>query len=92
MGSEMCIRDRVYDKQENALFSYILYNDDFINKEEVSLTSEPRNPERAICQTRDAPDLVEAYEKGQLKGKLKEIAANLDEESNPVVMLLKKKK
>ena len=38
------------------------------------------------------PDLVEAYEKGQLKGKLKEIAANLDEESNPVVMLLKKKK
>ena len=58
----------------------------------VSLTSEPRNPEIAICQTLDAPDLVEAYEKGQLKGKLKEIAANLDEESNPVVMLLKKKK
>ena len=84
--------DLVYDKQENALFSYILYNDDFINKEEVSLTSEPRNPEIAICQTLDAPDLVEAYEKGQLKGKLKEIAANLDEESNPVVMLLKKKK
>ena len=84
--------DLVYDKQEKALFSYILYNDDFINKEEVSLTSEPRNPEIAICQTLDAPDLVEAYEKGQLKGKLKEIAANLDEESNPVVMLLKKKK
>ena len=84
--------DLVYDKQENALFSYILYNDDFINKEEVSLTSEPRNPEIAICQTLDAPDLVEAYEKGQLKGKLKEIAANLSEESNPVVMLLKKKK
>ena len=33
--------DLVYDKQENALFSYILYNDDFINKEEVSLTSTP---------------------------------------------------
>ena len=46
--------DLVYDKQENALFSYILYNDDFINKEEVSLTSEPRNPEIAICQTLDA--------------------------------------
>ena len=70
----------------------IVHNDDFINKEEVSLTSEPRNPEITICQTLDAPDLVEAYEKGQLKGKLKEIAANLDEESNPVAMLLKKKK
>ena len=73
-------------------FQTFAYNDDFINKEEVSLTSEPRNPEIAICQTLDAPDLVEAYEKGQLKGKLKEIAANLDEESNPVAMLLKKKK
>ena len=71
---------------------FVYDNDDFINKEEVSLTSEPRNPEIAICQTLDAPDLIEAYEKGQLKGKLKEIAANLDEESNPVVMLLKKKK
>ena len=59
--------DLMYDKQENALFSYILYNDDFINKEEVSLTSEPRNPEIAICQTLDAPDLVEAYEKGRRK-------------------------
>mgnify|MGYP006979115279 CR=1 FL=1 len=57
-------------KQENALFSYILYNDDFINKEEVSLTSEPRNPEIAICQTLDAPDLVEAYEKRPAKRKV----------------------
>jgi len=39
-----------------------------------------------------AHELVEAYEKGQLKGKLKEIAATLDEESNPVIMLAKYKK
>ncbi|MDR1201299.1 MAG: hypothetical protein LBL58_06680 [Tannerellaceae bacterium] len=40
----------------------------------------------------EAFSLVEAYGKGQLKGKLKEIAATLDEESNPVIMLIKHKK
>ena len=37
-------------------------------------------------------DYTEAYEKGQLKGRLKEIAATLDEEANPVIMLIKHKK
>jgi hypothetical protein len=45
----------------------------------------------ATCYSLDAPELVEAYEKGELKGKLNEIAAELDEESNPVVMLVKYK-
>ena len=40
----------------------------------------------------EASDLTEAYEKGQLKGRLKEIAATLDEEANPVIMLIKHKK
>jgi hypothetical protein len=37
-------------------------------------------------------ELVESYEKGELKGKLKEIAAELDAEDNPVIMLVKNKK
>jgi len=36
--------------------------------------------------------LVEANREGKLKGKLKEIASKLDEEDNPVFMLLKHKK
>ena len=36
--------------------------------------------------------LVEDYKKGILKGKLKEIASKLDEEDNPVIMLIKHKK
>ena len=40
---------------------------------------------------REAPDLVDAYKNGNLKGKLKEIAASLDEESNPVLMIAKYK-
>ena len=40
----------------------------------------------------EAYQLVESYNKGELKGKLKEIASELDEDSNPVVMLVKHKK
>jgi hypothetical protein len=82
----------VYDKQENAIFNYTVHNDDFSSKRQVSLNSEPVNHEVATWQSLEAPDLVEAYEKGELKGKLKEIAAGLDEESNPVIMLVKHRK
>ena len=50
------------------------------------------NDEIAFMEKIEAFELVEAYEKGQLKGKLKDIAAELDEESNPVIMLAKYKK
>jgi hypothetical protein len=84
--------DLVYDKQENAIFKYTVYNDDFSSKRSVSLNSEPANHEIATWQSLEAPDLVEAYEKGELKGDLKEIAAGLNEESNPVIMLIKHRK
>ena len=41
--------------------------------------------------TFEAYELVEAYKKGELKGKLKEIAAGLGAEDNPVIMLVKYK-
>ena len=44
-------------------------------------------------QTFEAHRLVESLENGELKdGKLKEIAAKLDEDSNPVIMLVKHRK
>ena len=84
--------DLVYDKQENALFKYTIYNDDFSDKRQMSLNLNPLNHEIATCQALEAYQLVEAYEKGQLKGELKEIAATLDEESNSVIMLVKHKR
>jgi hypothetical protein len=84
--------DLMYDKQEKALFSCTVCNDDFSDKRQVSLTSAPVNHEIAALQPLEAFNLVEAYGKGLLKGKLKEIAATLDEESNPVIMLIKHKK
>jgi hypothetical protein len=40
----------------------------------------------------EADQLVESYKRGELKGKLKEIASKLVEDDNPVIMLVKPKK
>jgi hypothetical protein len=85
-------KDLVYDRQEKETFEYILYNGDFSNKRQMFLRTIPVNAEIAFWQRLDAPNLVEAYEKGELKGRLNEIAANLDEEDNAVIVLAKYKK
>ncbi|MDR0699099.1 MAG: 6-bladed beta-propeller [Tannerella sp.] len=81
----------MYDKEENMLFEYTIYNDDYSNKQEIRLKPSV-NDEIAFWETLEADQLVESYKRGELKGKLKEIAATLDEESNPVIMLIKHKK
>ena len=82
----------IYDKKEKALFKFTLYNDDYTNKEKVVLNTNSLSGEISMLKALEAADLVEAYENGELKGRLKEIAAELDEEANPVIMLVKHKK
>lgn len=40
-------------------------------------------------QALGASGLIEAYEDGRLSGKLKDIAVNLNEDDNPVLMIIK---
>lgn len=82
----------MYDRQENALFSPSVLNSDFVKRKAVDMTSHPVNKDIATFQTIDAYQLVEAYNNGELKGKLKDIAAKLNEQSNPVIMIMKYKK
>jgi hypothetical protein len=84
----------MYDKQEKALFGYTVYNADYTDKRPVNIDKSVPviNEEIAAWQSLEVDKLMEDYEKGKLKGRLKEIAANLDEESNPVIMLIKHKK
>jgi len=84
--------DLVYDKQEKAIFRYTVYNGDYSNEREVYMKSRPVGNDIATWQTLSPPQLIEAHKKGQLKGKLNDIAVELDEESNPVIMLAKHKK
>jgi hypothetical protein len=82
----------MYDRQEKAIFEYTVYNDDYADKTPVSMKSTFVNKGIAVWQLLEAHKLVEAYENGKLKGRLKEIAAELKEEDNPVIMLIKHKK
>lgn len=83
--------DIVYDKQENKLFRYKVYNGDYSYKQEAFLKSRPLNSKIPTSQFLEAWELVEKYKEGKLKGKLKEIASNLEEDDNPVIMLIKHK-
>jgi hypothetical protein len=83
----------MYDKKENALFEYAVYNDDYTEKRPLSkMMWWPYNHEIASRVILEADQLVEDYKKGILKGRLKEIASKLKEEDNPVIMLVKYKK
>jgi hypothetical protein len=83
--------DLAYDRQEKKIYKYTVYNHDFSERTE-DMSQRSINNETACCVTLEAPDLVEAYGKGKLNGKLGEIAAKLDEEDNPVIMLIKYKR
>ena len=48
-------------------------------------------PSGIYLQSIRASSLVKAYEEGKLSGKLKEIASKLEEEDNPVLMIMKLK-
>lgn len=84
----------MYDRQEKALYEYVMYNADRTDKQPIIMTSEITFGDDIVAcvHVLESYDLVEARDKGQLKGKLKEIADTLDEESNAVIMLVKYKK
>jgi hypothetical protein len=84
----------MYDKQEKAIFRYTVCNGDYTGETPVNINKAVPviNEEIVAWQSLQTTDLVEAYGKGKLKGRLKEIAAELDEDDNPVIMLLKHKK
>jgi hypothetical protein len=82
----------MYDRQENTIHEYTVYNDDFTTKKPVNMSNAAFNAEIAFWQKLEAYELVESYKKEELKGRLKDIAAELEEESNPVIMIAKNKK
>ncbi len=83
----------MYDRQEKAFFNYTVYNGDYTIKKEIYMNwLRPVNHEIESWQALDANQLIESYNNGELKEKLKKIAATLNEDSNPVIMLIKHKK
>jgi len=79
----------VYDRKEKAIYEYTLYNGDYSNKKMVDMMQKNVSDGIVFWQEIGADELVESYKKGELKGKLKEITTGLEEDSNPVIMLVK---
>lgn len=80
----------MYDRQERAIYKYTVYNNDFSERTE-DMSSRSIDDEIAFYVRLEAHELADAYGKGKLKGKLKEIASKINEENNPVIMLVKHK-
>ncbi len=91
-GRGFPIAGLMYDRQANAVFNPTVINRDYVKRKTVSMTSHPVNGKIATFQVLQAYKLVKAYKNDGLKGKLKEITAELNEESNPVIMVMKYKK
>lgn len=81
----------MYDKQDGTLCKPIVLNGDYTNEKKVNMSSTSLHKDVANFQILAANRLVEALEKNELKGQLKEIATQLEDESNPVIMLMKYK-
>ena len=81
-----------YDTQENTMYNYTIINGDYSTKKTVDFSAFNSNETIAFWQKLESHELVELNKKGELKGALKEIAAKLNEEDNPVIMLVKHKK
>jgi hypothetical protein len=84
--------DLVFDREEQTIYEYTLCNGDYSNKKIVDMIQKNINDGIVFWQKIESFELVESYKKGELKGKLKDIAAELDAEDNPVIMLVKNKK
>jgi hypothetical protein len=80
----------MYDRQESAIYRVTVHNDDFSthNVNMGDTRFRPISHEVAFFKKFEAYQLVEAYENNELRGKLKEIASKLNEESNPVIMIV----
>lgn len=86
--------DLVYDKQEKVVYTYKMYNQDFTDDRSFSLSIHPnttRDSGILAFKVLQSDDLVNTLKENKLQGTLKDIVSTLDEESNPVVMLIKYK-
>jgi hypothetical protein len=86
----------MYDKQTKEIREQNFYNADDLSKKKLVIGSAANEEFIALDDSTaylsiPAFQLKEAYENGELKGRLKEIAAKLKEDDNPVLMLIKLK-
>ena len=82
----------LYDQKEQTFYTYLLQNNDYKDCGDIRMFQMNTNRNIYFAQCLYPHLLVEANAQGKLSGKLKELVDTLDEEDNPVVMIVKPKK
>jgi len=86
----------VFDCQEKTIHKYDAYNYDYVTKKKIDFlwaVFTTYNDNEIVFHLKiEAYELTKLFEEGELKGKLKEIASTLDDDSNPIIMVVKHKK
>ena len=83
----------VYDRQNKTIYECSLSNSDRSGISMAGLSFiDTLNADISFWSLLKPYELIDDFKKGNLKGKLKEIAALLTEDSNPVIMIVKHKK
>jgi hypothetical protein len=85
----------VCDKEDGMIYRQDIQNGDFSSGGKIGIAPQTTHfsasNKNVYLEVLQAGDLIEAYEDNRLKGKLKEIAAGLDEEDNPVLLVARLK-
>jgi hypothetical protein len=79
----------VYDKNTHDIFEQNFYNGDYTHKMGIWMRGNGASIHlNQYVELIQADELAESYEKGEVQGKLKEIASKIDMEDNPIVMIV----
>ena len=76
----------LYDKQDKKTYTQNLYNKDITDKMDIEVS---KRFENTVIKSYSAEFLVGLYKEGKLTGALSDIASQLNEEDNPVLLLAK---
>lgn len=82
----------LFDKKERVIQDYEIYNDDYTVRQTVyfdGFSSNIMSESNTGVYRISAERLLESYQKGELRGKLKEIASKLKEDDNPVLVIVR---
>lgn len=77
-----------YDRAENKFYDLIFLNADWESKNDIKIDNVPDLPYNFAYRALPADMLITLNEEGRLKGKLKDIASKLQEDDNPILMLI----
>jgi hypothetical protein len=87
-GAGYSVRPLKYDYATGSTTDPVFNNDDYPSLKWDGAYNQTDMPANTSAQMLDPLELMDAHEKGELNGELRDIAAKMEEDDNPVVMIM----